>query len=196
MAGPRRGLRAGRVGRVARRGATPFALLALGLLGACASPGPSGSSGAAAAGETAAPAERLILAVRHAEKVDASRGPGLSEAGAARAAVLAVLLADAGVERVLSTDYIRTRETARPAAEAAGVDVEFYDPSDIPGLASMLLKAPERTILVVGHSNTTPALVEALTGEPAESMPEEEYDRLYRVWVEEDGSVRAEVERY
>ncbi len=191
MAGPRRGLRVGRVGR----GVTPLALLALGLLAGCASPEPSGSSGAAAA-ETAAPTERLIVVVRHAEKVDDSRDPELSETGTARAASLAALLADAGIERVLSTDYIRTRETARPTAEAAGVDVELYDPSAIPALARTLLDALERAILVVGHSNTTPALVEALTGELAEPMPEEEYDRLYRVWVAEDGSVRAEVERF
>lgn len=140
--------------------------------------------------------DRLIVAVRHAEKVDDSRNPELSEAGAARAASLAALLADAGLQRVLSTDYIRTRDTALPTAASAGLDVEIYDPRDIPGLALMLLDAPERAILVVGHSNTTPALVEALTGEPAKPMPEEEYDRLYRVWVGENGSVRAEVERY
>lgn len=181
--------------RRARRASAPFALLALGLLAACASPGPSGSSGDASA-ETAPPAERLIVVVRHAEKVDDSRDPALSEAGAARAAALAALLADAGIERVLSTDYVRTRETARPTAEAAEVEVEFYDPTDIPGLATTLLEAPERAILVVGHSNTTPALIAVLTGEPAEPMPEEEYDRVYRVWVGQDGSVRAEVERY
>ena len=196
MAGPRRGPRVGGVGRVAPRGATPLALLALGLLAACANPEPPGMAGAASSEETAAPTERLIVVVRHAEKVDDGRDPALSEAGAARAAALAELLADAGIERVLSTDYIRTRETARPTAEAAGVDVELYDPADLPGLSAMLLDAPDRAILVVGHSNTTPALVEALTGEPADFMPEEEYDRLYRVRVGEGGSVTAEVERY
>lgn len=140
--------------------------------------------------------DRLIVAVRHAEKIDDGRDPELSAAGGTRATALAKLLADAGIERVLSTDYVRTRDTARPSAVAAGVEVEFYDPSDIPGLASMLLNAHERAILVVGHSNTTPALIAALTGESAEPMPEEEYDRLYRVWVGQDGSVRAEVERY
>jgi broad specificity phosphatase PhoE len=151
---------------------------------------------AADAADAMDPGERLILVVRHAEKVDASADPALSEAGAQRAAALADVLADAGIERVLSTDYARTRDTARPTAEAFGLDLEIYDPADMPGLAAALRSAPESAILVVGHSNTTPALVEELTGEPAEPMPDSEYDRLYRVWVAPDGSARAEVERY
>jgi broad specificity phosphatase PhoE len=140
--------------------------------------------------------ERLVVAVRHAEKVDASADPALSEAGVERAVALAGVLADAGIERVLSTDYLRTRDTAAPTAEAFGLDLEIYDPTDMPGLADALRNAPESAILVVGHSNTTPALVAELTGEPAEPMPDAEYDRLYRVWIAADGSTRVEVDRY
>jgi len=35
--------------------------------------------------------------------------------------------------------------------------------------------------LVLGHSNTTPQLVEALGGEPGAPIEEMEYDRLYIV---------------
>lgn len=171
-----------------------LALLALALASACASAGTDGPTARQSAG--APDPDRLVVAVRHAEKADDSRDPPLSAAGEVRAASLAVLLADAGIERVFSTDYDRARSTARPTAEAAGTDIELYDPRDLEGLARRLLDAPERAILVVGHSNTTPALVEALTGEPAEPMPETEYDRLYRVWVASDGSTRVEVERY
>ncbi|MEN8375321.1 MAG: phosphoglycerate mutase family protein [Gemmatimonadota bacterium] len=160
------------------------------------------SCGGYGGGSTPAPApaaagERLIVAVRHAEKVDdGSRDPALTEAGVERAQALAALLAGAGVERVLSSDFIRTRDTAAPTATAAGVQIEIYDPRDIPGLAEALLAATERVILVVGHSNTTPALVAELTGQPADPMPEEEYDRLYRIIVRPDGFAAARVERY
>lgn len=196
-AGPTR-IRTGRAAPWARA----VAFLLAGIAAACAGPAAEPPDGEAAASSGAATApsastdDRLIVAVRHAEKVDDGPDPELSETGAARAAALAALLADAGIERVLSTDYVRTRATARPTAEAAGVDVELYDPTDIPGLARTLLDAPERAILVVGHSNTTPALVEALTGEPADFMPDEEYDRLYRIRVSHDGAVRAELERF
>jgi broad specificity phosphatase PhoE len=156
----------------------------------------AGSLPGAPGASSSTSADRLIVAVRHAEKIDDSRDPALSPAGAARAAALAALLADANIERVLSSDYVRTRATAAPLASAAGVEVEVYDPRDIPRLALLLLDAPERAILVVGHSNTTPALVAELTGEPADSMPEDEYDRLYRVYVRPDGRVFAEVSRY
>ncbi len=192
-------------GRAAWPGAGAIACLLAGITSACSGPAADAPADTSSSGEavpssstaaTPSTDDRLIIAVRHAEKLEVDPDPALSEAGAARAAALAALLADAGIERVLSTDYVRTRETARPTAEAAGVDVELYDPTDIPGLARTLLDAPERAILVVGHSNTTPALVEALTGEPAEFMPDDEYDRLYRVRVSPDGAVRAEVERF
>ncbi|HSM36928.1 MAG TPA: phosphoglycerate mutase family protein [Longimicrobiales bacterium] len=190
--------------RRAAGAAWPVWALAL-ALAACAGGGaPEASDAGQDAGATApaddgvasAAGERLVVAVRHAEKVDASADPALSEAGVERAAALAAALEDAGIERVLSTDYIRTRDTALPTAEAFGLELEIYDPTDIPALADALRNAPESAILVVGHSNTTPALVAELTGEPAEPMPDAEYDRLYRVWIAPDGAVRAEVDRY
>jgi len=51
-------------------------------------------------------------------------------------------------------------------------------------------------VLVVGHSNTVPAIVEALSGEEAEAMPETEYDRLSLIRIEADGHVELRVERY
>lgn len=165
-------------------------LLASAAVGGCASAGAGGAEAAADGSEG-----RLIVAVRHAEKVDDSRDPALSPAGEARAVALAEALADLGIDRVLSSDYIRTRDTATPTAEAAGVDLELYDPRDIPALAAMLRAAPEDAILVVGHSNTTPALVAALSGQPTDPMPDDEYDRLYRVWIAADGTTRVEVDR-
>jgi broad specificity phosphatase PhoE len=179
-------------GRGGRARWLTFAAAAL-LLASCGGYG----GGPAAAAAPAAGGERLVVAVRHAEKVDdGTRDPALTEAGLERARALAALLTDEGVERVLSSDFIRTRDTAAPAATAAGVEIEIYDPRDIPGLAEALLAASERVILVVGHSNTTPTLVAELTGQPADPMPEEEYDRLYRVIIRPGGFAAARVERY
>ena len=124
----------------------------------------------------------VLYLVRHAEKVDNSANPDLSEAGKARATELVRVLGDAGVSRVFSTDYTRTRETARPVAEASGVPVELYDPRALPAAAAML-KGIAGRVLVVGHSNTTPALVQALGGDPGPAIDESEYDRLYILTV-------------
>ena len=147
--------------------------------------------------EPPATAEPLVVfLVRHAEKVDASADPELSPEGAKRAADLAVALRDAGIERIHSSDYIRTRDTAAPFAAALGLEVELYDPRDLPSLVALLQEAGGRH-LVVGHSNTTPTAVEGLGGEPgAEIVEATEYDRLYVVTIGPDGAVSTVLLRY
>ncbi|RMH19196.1 MAG: histidine phosphatase family protein [Gemmatimonadetes bacterium] len=139
----------------------------------------------------------VIYLVRHAEVApDGTRDPALSERGRERAAALARVLGEAGLGRVLSTDLRRTRQTAAPIAEDLGVEVESYDPRALPELAAALRAAGGR-ILVVGHSNTTPALVAALGGDPGEPIDESvEYDRLYQLVLLGDGRVLTTVLRY
>ena len=146
--------------------------------------------------EPARRAPLVVFLVRHAEKVDASADPELSPPGAARAAALAAVLRDAGVERVHSTDFIRTRDTAAPLAAALGVEVEIYDPRELAAFIDRLEPSGGRH-LVVGHSNTTPAAVELLGGEPGGEIDEaSEYDRLYVVSIGGDGAVDTVLLRY
>lgn len=123
----------------------------------------------------------VVYLVRHAEKTRDTEDPGLTAYGKERAVALADILASRGVDRVLSSDFRRTRETAAPLASRFGVEVELYDAEDLESLVRRLRGAERETILVVGHSNTTPHLVEALGGDPGPPIEEDEYDRLYRV---------------
>ena len=129
----------------------------------------------------------VVYLVRHAEKLDDSRDPPLNAAGQARAAALAVMLKDAGVTHVWSTDFLRTRHTAEPAAAMAGLEVASYDPRDLAAFATRLWMIPGRH-LVVGHSNTTPQLVTALGGQAGSAIEESEYDRLYVVTTSPNGT--------
>ena len=126
-----------------------------------------------------------IYLVRHAEKeLDGSKDPALTELGSKRATDLAVLLKSANIERILSSDFVRTRETAAPTAEMAGLEIETYDPKALEPLAKQLLQL-EGNVLVVGHSNTTPELVDLMGGEGGTPIVEEwEYDRVYLVQTE------------
>ncbi len=138
----------------------------------------------------------VVFLVRHAEKVDASRDPELSAVGSERAVALARSLRDAGIEHVHSSDFIRTRKTAAPIAAKLDLEVELYDPRDLPALVERLLKTGGRH-LVVGHSNTTPSAVELLGGEPGSEIDEQsEYDRLYAVTIGADGAVATVLMRY
>jgi phosphohistidine phosphatase SixA len=122
--------------------------------------------------------ESVFFLVRHAEKADQSEDPPLTEQGRLRAEGLARLLKDAGVERIYSSDFTRTRETAAPLADALGLEVVSYDPKALSALADVLLSSSGRS-LIVGHSNTTPELAGLLGGAPGPPIPEDEYDRLY-----------------
>ena len=124
----------------------------------------------------------VIYLVRHAEAGPEKPDPELTEAGVARAEQLAERLESSGVERILSSDYARTRSTAGAVAERLGLEVELYDPRELENLARELRTAIGR-ILVVGHSNTTPALFTLLTGEETPPIAEAEHDRLYRIDV-------------
>lgn len=143
----------------------------------------------------------VVFLVRHAEKSrgdghDTTHGPDLTGAGRRRAETLARVLAPAGITRVHSTDYRRTRETARPLAEAENLQVETYD-ARAPGALVKLLRGSSGRHLVVGHSNTTPELVERLGGEPGPPIDEQcEYDRLYIVVLGPDGSAATIQQRY
>jgi len=144
----------------------------------------------------------VVYVVRHAERADDGAGldgattdPPLAEAGRARAAHLAELLGSAGLTHVHSTDLLRTRSTALPVSEAEGLELEIYDPADPARLAARLRATPG-THLVVGHSNTAPALVRALGGDPGSPIDPLEYDRIYVLHLLADGSARSALFRY
>lgn len=138
----------------------------------------------------------VVFLVRHAEKTKVGRDPALTEEGAMRAEVLARSLRSADIDAVHSTGYVRTMSTAAPAATRLGTETEAYDPRDLPALAKKLRDAGGRH-LVVGHSNTTPQMVELLGGDPGPAIDEAaEYDRLYIVTARADGSASSVLLRY
>lgn len=152
-------------------------------------------------------APAIVYLVRHAEKeAEPAADPPLTEEGQARARALAHVLSDAGLTRIWSSDYVRTRDTAAPVAEAAGLEVQLYDPSNLPFFATALreeIRTAEQEerggqrILVVGHSNTTPALAALLGGEPGEPIYEPtEYDRLYVLVIGPDGATTTTLLRF
>jgi phosphohistidine phosphatase SixA len=109
-----------------------------------------------------------VVVVRHAEKVDASRDPALSDAGRARAMALDSALADARVTAIIVTPYRRNAETAAPVAARHGltpivVPVSGEVDAHAAAVAAEALRH-HGTVLVVGHSNTVGAVVAALGG--------------------------------
>ncbi|HQU27771.1 MAG TPA: phosphoglycerate mutase family protein [Nitrospirales bacterium] len=137
-----------------------------------------------------------VFLVRHAEKVDNSENPDLSEAGYQRASTLAEVLRSAKIEHVHSSDFLRTKKTALPTAEKFDLKIELYDQNNLMVLSERL-KEMGGVHLVVGHSNTTPVLAELLGGDPGEPINEAgEYDRLYLISITKAGNSSSTILRF
>jgi broad specificity phosphatase PhoE len=142
------------------------------------------------------PKRLVAFLVRHAEKMETGEDPDLTAAGESRARDLAAMLRTAGITQVHSSDYKRTRNTAAPTAELLGLKVRIYDPRDLPTLV-VELKAAGGRHLIVGHSNTTPALAKLLGGQAGAPVDEKgEYDRLYVITVDAGGEAGTVLLRY
>jgi 2,3-bisphosphoglycerate-dependent phosphoglycerate mutase len=106
-----------------------------------------------------------VILIRHAEKMmDGSSDPDLTESGRNRAVLLANLLSKAKIDAIYSTHYKRTENTVMPLAQRKGLIVQNYDGGKMAELDAILAKHQGGTIVICGHSNTTPAIVNYLTG--------------------------------
>jgi len=139
-------------------------------------------------------ADTSIYLVRHAEKIaDGSRDPALTSLGEDRSRTIAKLFQAKTVSHIFSTATIRTMETAAPTAQQHRLEIEVYDPAAPQALVERL-KTLEGTILVVGHSNTTPQLVNLLTGSQLDDLDDRVYDRVYIVTIDDHGVGHLEIE--
>ena len=124
--------------------------------------------------------------VRHAEKESNTMASdvALSEAGHQRARALQEMLKNEKIGTVYSTNYLRTKATAQPLADAIGVTVQVYDPRDTTFISRIINtgnKDYEGNMLIVGHSNTVDDIVNKLMGTtmvPGD-LPESQYGDLY-----------------
>jgi len=138
----------------------------------------------------------VVFIVRHAEKAsEPRRDPGLTPAGEERAAALAAALAHARLTGIVTSQFSRTRATAAPLAREQGIEplVISYRPRDFEThgeavAAKIRARFPGGVVLVVGHSDTVPAIVRALGGPEIERLCEPtEYGALFALVVDEGG---------
>lgn len=134
-----------------------------------------------------------FILVRHAETTGSGSNPDLSADGLLRAAELARVLKNVPLDAAYSTNLLRTSKTAQPTVADQSLTLETYDGFTLnPVVDAVLANHRGGAALVVGHSNTTPSLLNLLTGTTDYSnIPETQYDNLYVVTVFEKG--RAQV---
>ena len=133
-----------------------------------------------------------IILVRHAEK-DASPSqvradPTLSAEGKQRAVKLFETVRKYNPQHIFTTNFLRTRLTADPLAtnqnEKYRMFVEAYNPSELEAFAEKLLNLKARSVVVVGHSNTTPQLANLLIKQQKyKDLDETVYNKLFIIRV-------------
>jgi len=133
----------------------------------------------------AAPA--VVIVVRHAEKAAApADDPPLTAAGKKRAEELVRVVglwraSGAKVTGLFATEVKRTQQTLAPLATATGVTVTTVVAKDTPGLVKKILAVKGGVVVVAGHSNTVPGIIQALGGPPDLTIEDDEFDWLIAV---------------
>lgn len=144
-----------------------------------------------------------IILVRHAEKQTVVSGdemmkadPPLSREGKARAMRLIEALKGFTPTDIFATNYKRTMNTVAPLADVNQLPVQQYDPRNQQAFAEKLKAAAGKTIVVAGHSNTIPRLVNLLLGEEKfADLDDSVYSKIFIVRIT-DGTATVEEREY
>ena len=129
-----------------------------------------------------------IILLRHAEKVlDGSKDPNLTEIGEQRAEKLRYMFSDIKIDNIFSTPYIRTQKTVEKLANEKALKIETYDPKDLNFTDFLFQNVKGSTVVIVGHSNSIPQLVNKLIGnEKYKELSEDEYGKIWIVTFSND----------
>ena len=124
--------------------------------------------------------------IRHAEKLrvdKTERNPNLNSKGIKRAEVWKEVFSNISFDAIYSTDYNRTMLTAKPTAYSKNLPILMYNPRDMYS-KTFQNQTKGKTILVVGHSNTTNVFANKVLGfDKYEEIKDNNNSNLYIVTV-------------
>jgi broad specificity phosphatase PhoE len=132
---------------------------------------------------TAAP--DLVILVRHAEKAaEPATNPPLSDTGRQRAARLPAILetwtaTGAPIRGLFATELLRTQQTLEPLSKTTRLPITTVNAKDTPELVKKIMAINGGIVVVVGHSNTIPEVIEALGGPSGLEIDDPDYTGLY-----------------
>lgn len=126
----------------------------------------------------------VFYLIRHAEKDrsdSTNKNPFLTTQGIERTKKWAVFFKNKKIDAVYSTNYKRTRQTALPIAKNNNLEIISYTPKKFI-TEEFIQNNKGKHIVIVGHSNTTPQLVNRLLGEKKyEDIPDGDNNDLFIV---------------
>lgn len=152
----------------------------------------------AAAQEIQNEIETTYYFIRHGEKDRSTKGnnPPLKKIGQERAENWAKVLQDKKIDLVYSSNFKRTQQTAAPTAKLFSTDVKSYSVKKLND--SSFQKATKgKTVLVVGHSDTTPKFVNLILGkEKYKDIDDSNNSNLYKVVIYKNGKMKSSLTKH
>lgn len=145
---------------------------------------------------------KTIVLVRHAEKaasteMDKTGDVDLSAEGRDRAERLARAIKKYKPHEIFATEYKRTKQTAEPIARLRGKTIQTYDPQKQADLIPKIMASTTDHFLIVGHSNTIPALANLLMKkEIFRNLPDTEYGVYWVIKMKKGVATKIEVFPY
>lgn len=135
-----------------------------------------------------------VILVRHAEKAvvpPENKNPDLSTAGQARAEQLMKMFGGSGIGAIYATQFKRTQQTVKPLAEKLGLTVTQVEASKTSDLVKLIrARGAGAVVFLAGHNNSVPEIIAALGGPKLPIIPETEYDNMFILTVQSDGSAK------
>lgn len=127
-----------------------------------------------------APEPPATYVMRHLNTPAGERDPDLTPEGQRTATALASWFREAPPAAIFVSQFKRSGQTAAPLAARLRLIPVVYDPADTPGLIARV-RATRGPVLIVGHSNTVPDIVEQLGGTRPAPLVHEDFGDIWRV---------------
>lgn len=127
-----------------------------------------------------------IYLIRHCEKESGAVDPELSDKGRLRAENWIQYFKEIPIDSFYTTTTRRTATTCSIIADSKKKEIQFYNHNDF-SLNEIIKFHEGNTILIVGHSNTIPHLINTFLGEEMYPLiSENEYGSLYILTIQGD----------
>ena len=128
--------------------------------------------------------ETIFYLIRHAEKERSNsenKDPILTSEGIKRANHWASYFDTIPLNSIYSTDYIRTKQTIFPVSKLKQIIPKIYSVDEL-DINQLISSNQGKRVLISGHSDTTPSMVNKLIGENKFSnMSDSDNNSLYIV---------------
>ena len=121
-----------------------------------------------------------IYIIRHLDTPEGQQDPELTAKGQERAKMLVRWFRGKKLSAVYLTEFRRTRQTVAPLIATRGLTPKVYSPTD-PAALLTRVRGESGPVLIVGHSNTVPELVERAGGERPKPLTHPDFGDIWTV---------------